>query len=43
MSLWVAYAALSMLIFLAIDLTATLLFAKGAKDSFYRIKNMRKR
>lgn len=43
MSLWVAYAALSMLIFLVIDLTATLLFAKGAKDSFYRIKNMRKR
>ena len=41
--LWVAYAALSMVLFLTIDLTATLLFAKGAKDSFYRIKNIRKR
>ena len=41
--LWVTYAALSMIIFLAIDLTATLLFAKGAKDCFYRIKNIKKR
>ena len=41
--LWIAYAALSMVLFLAIDLTTTLLFAKGAKDSFYRIKNIRKR
>jgi len=35
--LWVAYSALSMVIFLAIDLSATLLIAKGAKDSLRRI------
>jgi hypothetical protein len=35
--LWVAYSAISMVIFLAIDLSATLLIAKGAKDSLRRI------
>jgi O-antigen/teichoic acid export membrane protein len=35
--LWVAYSALSMVIFLIIDLSATLLFAKGAKDSLRRV------
>lgn len=35
--LWVAYSALSMVIFLVIDLSATLLFAKGAKDSLRRV------
>jgi hypothetical protein len=40
---WVLYAAISMVIFLTYDLTATLLFAKGAKDSLNRIKNIRKR
>lgn len=41
MGLWVAYAALSMVLFLAVDLTATLLFAKGAKDSLHRILRRR--
>lgn len=40
---WVLYAAIGMAIFLSIDLTTTLLFAKGAKDSLYRIKNIRKK
>ena len=40
---WAMYAAIGMLIFLSIDLSATLSFAKGAKDSFNRIKNIRKR
>ena len=39
---WILYAIIGMVIFLSIDLTATLLFAKGAKDSLYRIKNIRK-
>ena len=39
--LWVVYGALSMALFLIIDLTATLLIAKGAKDSFCRIKHIR--
>lgn len=39
---WIGYAAIGTLIFLFIDLTATVLFAKGAKDSLYRIKNIRK-
>jgi hypothetical protein len=39
--LWVVYGALSMALFLIIDLTATLLIAKGAKDSFCRIKDIR--
>lgn len=41
--LWVAYSALSMALFLVIDLTATLLFAKGAKDSLHRIIRKDKR
>ena len=40
---WAGFAAVSMSIFLIYDLTATLLFAQGAKDSFNRIKNIRKR
>lgn len=40
--LWVGYAALSMLLFLTIDLSATLLFAKGAKDSLHRIIRRKK-
>ena len=39
---WIAYSAIGMTIFLTIDLSATILFAKGAKDSFNRIKNIRK-
>lgn len=35
---WIGYAAVGMVIFLTIDLTTTLLFAKGAKDSLNRIK-----
>ena len=40
---WIGYSAIGMIIFLTIDLSVTLLFAKGAKDSFNRIKNIRKR
>ena len=40
---WIIYAIIGMIIFLSIDLTATLLFAKGAKDSLNRIKNIRKK
>ena len=40
---WILYAFIGMTIFLLIDLCATLLFAKGAKDSLYRIKNIRKK
>lgn len=40
---WCTYCAISMVIFLSFDLTATMLFAKGAKDSFQRIKNSRKK
>lgn len=40
---WALYAAISMVIFLSIDLSATLLFAKGAKDSLSRIKKIRKK
>ena len=40
---WVGYAAFSMLIFLTIDLTATMLFAKGAMDSLQRIKNKKRK
>jgi hypothetical protein len=40
---WALYAAIGMTIFLTIDLSATLLFAKGAKDSLSRIKNIRKK
>lgn len=37
---WIGYAAIGMVIFLTIDLTTTLLFAKGAKDSLNRIKRI---
>ncbi len=40
---WVGYAALSMLVFLTLDLSATYLFAKGAKDCLYRFANIRKK
>ena len=40
---WVLYAVIGMIIFLSIDISATLLLAKGAKDSLYRIKNIRKK
>lgn len=40
---WALYAATGMIIFLAINLSATLLLAKGAKDSLSRIKNIRKK
>ena len=40
---WIVYSAVGMTIFLTIDLSATIFFAKGAKDSFNRIKNIRKR
>ena len=36
---WIGFATVGMVIFLTIDLTTTLLFAKGAKDSLNRIKN----
>lgn len=39
---WIAYSAVGMIIFLTIDFSATILFAKGAKESFNRIKNIRK-
>lgn len=40
---WALYAAIGMIFFLSIDLTATFLFAKGAKDSLNRIKNIWKK
>ncbi len=40
---WALYAAFGMTIFLTIVFSATLLFAKGAKDSLSRIKNIRKK
>lgn len=40
---WIMYAIIGMTIFLIIDITSTLLFAKGAKDSLYRIKNIRRK
>jgi hypothetical protein len=40
---WALYATIGMTIFLTIDISATLLFAKGAKDSLSRIKNIRKK
>lgn len=39
---WIVYSAIGMTIFLTIELSATLLLAKGAKDCLYRIKNIRK-
>ena len=40
---WILYAAIGMVIFLAINLSATMLIAKGAKDSLSRIINLKKR
>ena len=40
---WVLYAFTSMVVFFCYDLTATLLFAKGAKDTFCRIKDILKK
>lgn len=40
---WIAYALIGMLIFGVINFTCTLLYAKGAKDSLCRIKNIRKK
>ena len=40
---WLLYATIGMIVFLTIDLCATLLFAKGAKESLSRIKNIRKK
>lgn len=40
---WLLYCSVSMAIFLTYDLTATMLFAKGAKDSLQRIRNMKKK
>lgn len=40
---WVSYAIIGTTIFLTINLTATLLFAKGAKDSLSRIKTILKK
>lgn len=39
---WIIYAISGMAIFLVIDLTSTMLFAKGAKDSLHRINSIRK-
>ncbi len=40
---WMAYSAIGMMIFLFINITATLLFAKGAIDSLNRIKTIIKK
>jgi len=40
---WILYAVIAMVIFLIYELTGTILFAKGAKDSIKRIKNIRKK
>ena len=40
---WIMYATIGMLIFLSIDLSATFVLAKGAKDSLLRIKNIRRK
>lgn len=40
---WIVYSTLGMFIFLTIELSAILLFAKGAKDSLNRIKIFGKR
>ena len=39
---WLGFSSTGIVVFLTIDLTITLLFAKGAMDSLYRIKNIRK-
>ena len=40
---WILYAVVAMPIFLSIDISLTLLIAKGAKDSLHRIINIRKK
>lgn len=40
---WILYAAIGMIVFLTIELTSTLLFAKGAIDSYNRIKSLKKK
>ena len=40
---WMVYSAIGMIIFLFINITATLLFAKGAIDSLNRIKSVIKK
>lgn len=40
---WVAYSALAMIIFLTLEISATLLFAKGAKESLNRIPKISKK
>lgn len=40
LSAWIAYCAIGMIIFLTIELSTTLLFAKGSKDSLNRIKKI---
>lgn len=40
---WLLYAIIGMMIFLFIDLSATFILAKGAKDSLLRIKNIRRK
>lgn len=40
---WMAYSAIGMIFFLFINMTATLLFAKGAIDSLNRIKSVIKK
>ena len=40
---WAVYAAIATPLFLVINLTATMLFAKGSRDSYQRIKTIYKR
>lgn len=40
--IWIEYVIIGTVLFIIIDITTTLIFAKGAKDSFYRIKNRKK-
>lgn len=40
---WVIFAIIGMAIFLTLNTTCTILFAKGAQDSLYRIKDIRKK
>lgn len=40
---WVTYSALAMIIFLTLEISATLLFAKGAKESLNRIPKISKK
>ena len=40
---WCLYAVIGIFIFMTYDLCATILFAKGAKDSYTRIKKLRKK